>query len=236
MVNRTTTDLGEIPMLLRGDPVQLRGWLADFRARRGLVCVAVIVAGAALYGAAMGCWRAPEQALYTAIKFPLVLLATTVGNALLNGVLAPLLGLQINFRQSTLAILMSQTIAVTILAAFSPLVFFTVWNLPPMATPEARAGAFAFLQVTQVLAIAFAGTTANVHLFRLLRSWGSSASVARNVLVAWLAGNLLLGTQLTWILRPFFGSPHLAVQFLRADALRGNFFESVAYSITYLFR
>src|SRR5918992_674563 len=73
-------------------------------------------------GAAMGCWRAPLQALYTGIKFPLVLLLTTLGTALLNGMLAPLLGLNIRFRESLLAILSSFTIAAAILGAFSPLI------------------------------------------------------------------------------------------------------------------
>ena len=65
--------------------------------------------GAGLYGAAMGCWRDPMQALYTAIKFPLIILLTAAGNAMLNAMLAPLLGLNISFRQSFLAILMSFT-------------------------------------------------------------------------------------------------------------------------------
>ena len=63
--------------------------------------------GAGLYGAAMGWWRDPLQALYTGIKLPLVILLTTLGNALLNGMLAPLLGLNVTFRQSLGAILMS---------------------------------------------------------------------------------------------------------------------------------
>ena len=66
--------------------------------------IAVIFVGAGSYGAAIGYWRDPLQAGYTAIKFPLVILLTTLGNALLNGMLAPLLGLNIGFRQSLLVI------------------------------------------------------------------------------------------------------------------------------------
>ena len=55
-------------------------------------------------------------------------------------------------------------------------------------------------------------------------------------LLSWLGGNLLLGSQISWILRPFIGSPGLPVQFLRADPLRGNFFEAVWNSVHLLFR
>jgi hypothetical protein len=49
-------------------------------------------------------------------------------------------------------------------------------------------------------------------------------------LLAWLAGNLFLGSQLSWILRPFIGSPNLPVQFVRDHPLNGNFYEAVFYS------
>lgn len=51
--------------------------------------VAIIFGGTAMFGAAVGSWRDPMQALYTAINFPLIVLLTTFG----NGMLAPLLGI-----------------------------------------------------------------------------------------------------------------------------------------------
>jgi hypothetical protein len=51
------------------------------------------------------------------------------------------------------------------------------------------------------------------------------------VLLVWLAGNLFLGSQLSWILRPFIGSPNLPVEFFRATALHGNFYENVFQSL-----
>ena len=74
---------------------------------------------------------------------------------------------------------------------------------------------------------AFAGIAANVRLVQLLRELSGSAGAARKVLFAWLAGNLLLGSQLSWIFRPFVGSPNLPVEFLRADPFRGSFYEAV---------
>jgi hypothetical protein len=222
-------DLGE---LLRGEADTLANWAAQFESRRIAFHVTIIVAGAGLYGAAMGWWRDPLQALFVAIKFPLVILLTTLGNALLNAMLAPLLGLNITFRQSLLAVLMSFAITAAILGAFSPLVAFMVWNAPLMTPDVKSTAAYALIKLTHVLVIAFAGIAGNVRLFQLLAQLGGSGRVARRVLIAWLAVNLFLGSQLTWIARPFIGSPQLPVAFLREGALRGNFYENVFVTLT----
>jgi len=224
----------QLPVLLRGEVAPVRSWVTEWSPARGALCVAVILVGAGLYGAAIGLWRSGEQALFTALKFPLILLLTTAGNALLNGVLAPLLGVNLTLRQASVAILFSFTIAATILAAFAPLVLFLVWNVPPLTSPDVR-DIYAVIQLSQVGLIAFAGIVANVRLLQFLRELAGSRPIAMRLLIAWLAGNLLLGTQLTWIARPFFGSPNLPVQFFREDALRGNFFESVSYNARRLF-
>src|SRR5262249_46245317 len=143
-------------------------------------------------------------------KFPVIILLTTIGNALLNAMLAPLLGLNITLRQSFLAILMSFTIASAILGSFSPLAAFLIWNAPPLTPNSSNWGStYNTIQLAHVLVIAFAGIAANVHLLNLLRTLSASSSVAGRVLLAWLAGNLFLGSQLSWILRPFIGSPAL---------------------------
>jgi hypothetical protein len=171
-----------------------------------------------------------------AIKFPLIILLTTIGNALLNAMLAPLLGLNIPFRQSFSAILMSFTITAAILGAFSPLLAFLIWNAPPMS-PEAVSGAtYSFIKLANVAAIAFAGVAGNARLFQLLARLGGSRTVALRVLFAWLAVNLFLGSQLSWILRPFIGSPSLPVEFFRANALHGNFYENVFHSLLQIFQ
>ena len=219
-------DLRQVPVLLRGEPEPIHAWIEHWSMQRVCFHVAVICGGAGLFGASVGWWRAPLQAFYTGVKLPLIILLTTFGNALLNGMLAPLLGLNLRFRQVSLAILMSFAIASTILGAFSPLMFFLEWNAPPMSSSASeRAAAHSLILVTQVLVIAFAGVAANLRLLQLLRRASGSTAAATKVLLAWLAGNLVLGSQLAWILRPFIGSPTLPLQFLRPDALQGNFYE-----------
>ena len=226
----------ELGVLLRGEAELLQSWSVQWDAQRVISYIVVIVAGAGLYGAAMGWWRDPMQALYTAIKFPLIILLTASANAMLNAMLAPLLGLNIPFRQSFLAILMSFTIAGAILGSFSPLVAFVIWNSPPMTTNvHQSAGPYSFILFTFVVIIAFAGIASNLRLLQLLRHLGGQRNVAWRVLLAWLIGNLFFGTQLSWILRPFIGAPGLPVQFLRADAFHGNFYETIFHTAVRVF-
>jgi hypothetical protein len=225
----------DLPVLLRGEATPLRGWILKPNARRFALHVAIIVVGTASFGAAIGCWRAPMQALYTAVKFPVILLLTAFGNALLNGMIAPLLGVNIAFRQSLMAILMSFTIAAAILGAFSPLMAFLIWNAPTLSAVDQGARAtHSMILLALVGVLAMAGIAGNVRLLQLLRELSGSSRNARRTLIAWLAGNLLLGSQLSWILRPFVGHPSLPVEFLRREAFKGNFFESVFRTIQHL--
>ena len=227
--------------LLRGELPALRSWTAEWRRPNLLRDSGLIIIGAGCFGAALGCWRAPEQALFAALKLPLIMLLTAMGNGLLNTMIAPLLGLQTTFRQSFLAILTSFALAAAILGAMSPLAAFVIWNAPPLQTGAndwtsannsvTHAGVLLLLVAT----IAFAGIAANLRLLQLLRDLAGQRATAWRVLLAWLAGNLFFGSQLSWILRPFIGSPGLPVQFLRDDAFNGNFYEAVWRTGLHLF-
>ena len=220
--------------MLRGDAEKLSAWLAASDTRSILGCVVTIVIGSALYGFTIGIWRAPLQSLYTAIKFPLLILLTCAGNGLLNGMLAQVLGSGLSFKQTTLAILMSFAIAAVILGSFSPVTLFIWYNAPPLGSVNARAG-YSLTLLTHVFLIAFAGVIANRRLLDLLKKFSGHARTAQAVFFSWLAGNLFLGAQLAWNLRPFIGHPTIAVQFLRDDPLRGNFYEAVWAAFRNLF-
>src|SRR3984957_9343923 len=97
--------------------------------------------------------------------------------------LAPLLGLNVPFRQSFSAIVMSFTIAAAILGAFSPLIVFMVWNAPDMVSKSLSGSAYNFILLAHVSVIAFAGMTGNVRLFQTLARLGGSRAVALRVLV-----------------------------------------------------
>src|SRR6266700_4313783 len=179
MTRMADTAFAEVGVLLRGEAAPIAAWTERWDGRRLAVCVAVIMTGAGLYGAAMRYWRAPQQALFVAIKFPLIILLTTFGNALLNAMLAPLLGLNISLRQSFLAILLSFTIVSAILGAFSPITAFVIWNAPPLSTnPQNWDTTYSFIQLMHVLVIAFAGIVGTLRLNQLLRQLSGNAAVA----------------------------------------------------------
>jgi hypothetical protein len=150
--------------------------------------------------------------------------------------LAPQLGLNLSFRRSFSAVMMSFTIASAILGAFSPLVAFMVWNAPPISAHSNSDFAYSYIMLAHVAIIAFAGSAGNARLLRLLVLVGGNRMAAFRVLFAWLATNLFLGSQLSWILRPFIGLPNLPVEFLRAGAFQGNFYESVSRSLLHILR
>jgi hypothetical protein len=228
---------GDVGTLLRAESQTIAGWVEDWSTRRVGTQVLVIFLGAGAYGAAMGWWRDPWQAVFVAIKFPLIILLTALGNALINAMLAPLLGLNITLRESLLAVLMSFAISAAIMGAFAPLTGFVAWNAPPMTPDVKSTPTYAFIKLTHVIVIAFAGIAGNVRLFQLLTHLGSgNRRVARRVLFAWLAGSLFLGSQLTWIARPFIGAPQLPVVFLRDTAFQGNFYENVVGTVLHLLR
>ena len=227
-MSTTATPLDEIRVLLRAQPANLQDWLKRWRTQRLAWCVTLIIVGAGIYGAVMGAWRDALQGLYTSIKLPLVILLTTLGNTLLNGMLAPLLGLNLTFRQSLLMVLMTFAIAAVMLGALSPIAAFVVWNTPPLTAATRLASTeYGLLQLTLVVFIAYAGVTGNLCLVPLLRQLSGSIAVARNVLLAWLAVNLLLGSQICWVLRPFIWDPARPVEFLGPEYLRGSFYETV---------
>ncbi len=227
-MSSAVTPASQISVLLRAQPASLQHWLKHWRVQRVFWCMAFVVVGAGLYGSVMGAWRDAWQALYTGIKLPLVILITTLSNALLNGMLAPLLGLNLTFRQSLLMVLMTFAIAAVMLGALSPVAAFVVWNTPPLtAATRLASPEYGLLQLTLVAFIAYAGVTGNLCLMPLLRQLSGSAAVARKVLLAWLVVNLLLGSQICWLLRPFIWDPARPVEFLGPECLRGSFYETV---------
>lgn len=231
-------DLGA---LLRGEAAVIGTWVVQPELRRVLQQVALIVIGAGTFGAAMGAWRSPEQALFSAVKLPCIIVGTAVGNALLNAMLAPLLGVNLGIRASLLAVLSSFALTSVVLGGCAPLMAFLVWNLPTPAAGDTTATAARNLMLLSLVGtIGFAGVTANFRLWQVLRRLGGSGRVAARLLFSWLAVNLLLGSQLSWIARPFIGHAREPVRFLSEHALEGSFFEEVLRTAgelwTHLFR
>jgi len=191
-------------------------------------CAGLAVAGSALYGATVGLWQSPLQGLFVAVKFPMLIFATVLGNAVLNGMLAQVLGVPLTFRESFGAILMSFVIAALMLAAFAPVSLLLAWSA------SATDCGYSVVLLTHVAAIAYASVAANARLWRWLYRRCENRRQAGWVLTAWLVGNLLVGTQVSWVIRPFIGNPRQDITFLREHPFQGNFFEAVSGRIVHL--
>lgn len=179
----------------------------------------------AAYGFTTGFWRSPQMGVYVALKMPLLVACTLGCNGMLNGLLGLLLG-GLGFRQSLLALLSAFAVSALILGSLSPVTLMLALDAPPPES-ESAASAHSGYLLFHVLLIAVAGVAGTLSLHRILRERCGSPAVASITMLAWLAGNGLLGMQFSWILRPFFGSPNLEVQFLRPDPMNRSFHESV---------
>ena len=220
-----TRPLSRLPMLCRGEPGAIADWLEAAEWRWIMLCALAIALGTGAYGATIGLWRGGLMAAYVAIKLPLLVFLTTLCNTGLNGMLALVMGAGFGFRQTLLAQLMSYTVAALILASMAPITLFILFNTPPLSSGDPF-GHQLFL-LLNVAILALAGIIANARLYRFLLLKTDNRIVARRVLAAWLAGNLFVGAQLSWNLRPFIGSPGLEIQFLRPNPFEGNFYEAV---------
>ncbi len=197
-----------------------------------------IVLGAGAYGVAFGVWRAPSQALFSAVKLPVLLLGVAACTTLLSAMAALLLRSRLSLAQTAVAILVSLAVTATVLGAASPVSILFALALPPpdpdlvgLSIDDPRVqpalSVARELLLLHVAIIALAGAAGVLRLRGLLRSLGLEDGVARRVMVSWMAAQFLVGTQLSWLLRPFFGRPHLRPTFLVDDFFDGNFFDEV---------
>jgi hypothetical protein len=222
--------LRELPALCQGRSTVMTGWLENPAAARLWACVLAIVAGCGCYGFTLGLWRAPLMGGFVAVKLPLLIFATLLTNGLINGMLAQVLGSGLGFRQTLLSMLMSFATFSLITGALSPVALMMVLDAPAHDEPGGPA-AYRVLLLVHTAIIAFAGVTAHRRFFPLLKAASEHPFAAKRVFLVWLAGNLFVGAQLSWNLRPFFGQPGKDVQFFRADWNRSNFYESILLNL-----
>ena len=221
-----------LPVLCSGDSTAIARWLTEPGLKWFGFCAATVYLGVGVYGATIGLWRAPLMGLYVAIKLPLLIFLVMFLNATLNWMLARVIGAEFSLRDSILVQLMAFTVAALILASIAPITIFILANTPSISSGDPFGHHFFLLMNVGLLALA--GIVANTRLYQFVKAVTPNLRVARQVILAWLLGNLLLGAQLSWNLRPFIGSPSLAVAFLRPNPFEGNFYESVYASLILL--
>ena len=165
------------------------------------------------YGAIMGTFAGVTgerllQVLYSAVKVPLLLLATFAISLPSFFVLNTLLGVRDDFAAALRALVATQAGLTIILASFAP--FTAVWYA---SSPDYNAAVL-------FNGIMFAAASFSAQ-FLLRRFYGpllARSDRHRLLLRTWLVIYAFVGIQMGWLLRPFVGSPDAPVQFFRAGA------------------
>jgi hypothetical protein len=188
--------------------------------------VLFIVVSSALYGAVMAGWRSPRLALYVAGKMPLLFIGASSLVMLLNWMVAAVLGSGLTFRQVMALTYGAMGIACWILLSLVPVTaLFTFSAVSDAGTHDELRFTHNCLLLTHILLLATAGVAGNAVLFKGLRSLVRARCPAGTLYVIWLAAFAFVGCQMSWILRPFVGSPFYPVVFMRPDCLQRNFYE-----------
>ena len=209
-------------------------WLEEDKRAWSLFCLAWVLGGFFIYGFAVGVWRAPLQGFYGAIKTPVLMVVTSLGTAMANWMLASLLGISLSLRQSLLVQFMGYAVLVTILMSLIPLALFLDGCAPSALGKDAWTG-YVAVSLFQVVGIAGAGVVAHVRLFQLILYLCRDRSVARLVLLVWMANNLFLGSHFSWYLRPFMGNPTKPVEFFHGNVWHaGGFYSGLTGALSRL--
>ncbi len=187
-----------------------------------------IVLASALYGAVMAGWRSPRLAFYVALKMPILLLGTTSLVMMLNWMLASLFGANLSFAQVVTLTWSAMAVAAFLLLSLAPVaLFFTLTSAAADGSPAELQFTHNCLLVTHISLIALAGAAGNMSLLRGLRRLVPPGCALTPIYLGWVVAFAGVGCQLSWMLRPFVGSPFYPVAFMRPDALDRNFYEFV---------
>lgn len=196
--------------------------------RVDLALVLFIVAASAAYGAVLAGWRSPRLSLYVAVKLPLLLLGTMCIVAVLNWVTATLFRSGLGFGQTLAVTFGAMSVSCWILLSLIPVTaFFTFFVAERSGSHDEMRLTHNYLLMTHILLIALAGLAGNSALRTGLRSVVAPTCEVHGLYGAWILAFAVVGCQLSWILRPFVGSPFYPVVFMRPECLERNFYEFV---------
>ena len=187
-----------------------------------------VAAATGVYGAVLAAWRSPLMAAYVAAKLPLVFVGATMLVSVFCWMAGLATGADLRYREVLEAVFFAMSVAGAILLALVPVVLFFVFSAAPdSGTRETMRLAHAAMMLAHIVVMAGAGTVGVALLYRSLKRRVPAGCRLVLMMCLWLAAFAVVGCQLGWIMRPLVGSPNIAVEFLRSDALQSNFLESL---------
>jgi len=181
------------------------------------------VAFFALYGAVMGSTHSLWQTLSSAVKLPLLFLATLVVCSPTLYFFNLIFGSNQSLTQNFTLILTAITVTAVLLLSFAPIVLFFL-----LTTSQ-----YQFFKLLNVGVFTIAGLVGVAFLsqgMRVVSTGGKEGIKAkRNVVRLWILIYAFVGSQMAWTLRPFIGAPSMQFELFRR--LGGNFYANILASI-----
>ena len=173
----------------------------------------------ALYGAVMGSTHSLWQTLSSAVKLPLLFLATLVVCSPTLYFFNLIFGSNQSLAQNFTLILTAITVTAVLLLSFAPIVLFFL-----LTTSQ-----YQFFKLLNVGVFTISGLVGVLFLSQGMRlvsdSGKEGVSARRNVVRLWILIYAFVGSQMAWTLRPFIGAPGLDFELFRQ--LGGNFYANV---------
>ncbi|MEM7332493.1 MAG: actin-binding WH2 domain-containing protein [Chloroflexota bacterium] len=181
----------------------------------------------ALFGAVMGSTHSLWQAMSSAVKLPVLFLATLFICAPTLYFFNILFGSSQSLTQNVTLILTAITVTAVLLLSFAPIILFFL-----LTTSQ-----YQFFKLLNVAIFSISGWMGILflsHGMRIVAADGASDESARRwVLRAWMFLYAFVGSQLAWTIRPFIGAPSIPFELFRQ--LGGNFYTNIFASFGEIF-
>lgn len=187
----------------------------------------------ALYGLTWGTQYGAFHLLAVMVKVPALFLLTLVVTCPSLYVFAALSGTGLSFRETARLLLAASALACVVLASLAPIVAFFTFST--RSHPFLQVLNAAFFTIAGVLALRFVLRRLALVLQPMTTSAGSKFGLGRpelRVVVAWTFVYALVGAQMSWMLRPFVGSPNLPQEMFRD--VESNIFAGLAEALKHL--